>query len=282
MSHRELIPVLKWAGGKRWLVSRHPGWLRHDAVRYLEPFFGSGAVFFHLCPRRAILSDLNGELMFTYRALRDDPGGVKRHLRRHQRLHCRGHYYQVRSQELRAPAARAARFIYLNRICFNGLYRVNLGGVFNVPKGTRDSVVLPSDDFEEVARVLRSKSIVACDFTSTVGKAGEGDFLYVDPPYTVRHNTNNFLKYNESIFSWSDQKRLATCLAEAAKRGVSILVSNADHPCIHSLYSKKLWQRLRVERFSRIASSRRHRRETSEIVISNYLEKDGDQGSPRS
>lgn len=276
-----MTPFLKWAGGKRWLVSQHSDWLRLDANRYVEPFLGSGAVFFHIQPKSAVLSDLNTELISAYQALRDAPRKVRRHLMAHQRMHSHDHYYRVREQAPRTSATQAARFIYLNRTCFNGLYRVNLQGVFNVPKGTRDTVVFPTDDFKNVSRFLQAAELVSSDFADTVNKAKEGDFLYIDPPYTVRHNNNNFLKYNENIFSWADQMRLATCVAQAAKRGASILISNADHPCIHDLYGASFWQRLTVDRFSRLASSAKHRKGTTEAVISNYLNENGEQEDPR-
>lgn len=272
-----MTPFLKWAGGKRWLVSQHDAWLRKNANRYIEPFLGSGAVFFHTKPKSAILSDLNTELISAYQALRDTPLKVKHHLLAHHRMHSVDHYYHVRQQAPRTAATQAARFIYLNRTCFNGLYRVNLQGRFNVPKGTKEKVILPSDDFEKMSALLQTAHLESCDFADTIGQAKNGDFLYIDPPYTVRHNNNNFLKYNENIFSWADQKRLAECLSEAARRGASILISNADHPCIHELYRANYWQRITVDRFSRLASAAKHRKRTTEVVISNYLKKNGEQ-----
>ena len=274
-------PFLKWAGGKRWLVAQHPEWLRIGTSRYLEPFLGSGAVFFRVQPEKAILSDLNAELIETYLALRDCPVAVWNTLRKHQRSHGTQYYYRIRATVCRTSATRAARFLYLNRTCFNGLYRVNLRGEFNVPKGTKSAVLLPTDDFCSVSKLLRQARLCACDFSNTISMAEEGDFLYVDPPYTVQHNTNNFLKYNEQIFSWYDQQRLARDLALAAKRGVYILMSNADHPCIHGLYEGSVWQQIPVRRFSKLASSAQHRRATTELVVANYLTAEGKQENPR-
>jgi DNA adenine methylase len=274
-------PFLKWAGGKRWLVAQRPEWLRPEASRHVEPFLGSGAVFFRAEPTKAILSDLNAELIETYVALREHPVDVWRNLQEHQRQHSAEYYYRIRAMVCRTPVTRAARFIYLNRTCFNGLYRVNLRGEFNVPKGTKNAVLLPNDDFASVSMVLRRAKLCACDFSTTISVAGEGDFLYVDPPYTVRHNANNFLKYNEQIFSWHDQQRLAKDLALAAKRGASILMSNADHSCIHRLYAESVWQQIPVHRFSKLASSAEHRKATTELVVSNYLTENGKQEDPR-
>lgn len=276
-----MTPFLKWAGGKRWLVSRHTTLLRLDAKRYIEPFLGSGAVFFHLQPKSAVLTDLNDELICTYCVLRETPDAVVKSLKKHQRQHSRDYYYRIRASKPRSDVSRAAKFIYLNRTCFNGLYRVNLQGVFNVPKGSKDKVLLPSDDFKGISRLLRSVTLLSCDFADSLAHAGEGDFVYIDPPYTVKHNNNNFLKYNEQIFSWADQKRLSAALAGAAAKGASILISNADHPCIHELYSASCWTHLTVSRFSRLASAAHYRRGTTETLISNYLNEDLEQEDPR-
>lgn len=274
-------PFLAWAGGKRWLVANHSTWLRHGAKRYIEPFLGSGAVFFYLRPASAVLSDLNHELVLTYEVLRETPDLVFRHLRRHHRLHSHAHYYSVRDSRPRSKASRAARFIYLNRTCFNGLYRVNRQGSFNVPVGTKENVILPTDDFKAISCALQGAELAARDFAETIRLAREGDFLYVDPPYTVRHNSNGFVKYNEKIFSWGDQRRLADSLAEAASRGACILLSNADHASVHELYAAPYWTHLTVHRTSRLASSPLRRKATTETVISNYLSEDGTQEDPR-
>ena len=276
-----MTPFLNWAGGKRWLVAKHAELLWADASRLIEPFLGSGAVYFHLQPKAAILADLNRELILTYSALRDDYQTVLRHLRSHHRRHDRDHYYSVRTSRPPTNAARAAKFIYLNRTCFNGLYRVNARGAFNVPKGTKDAVLYPTDDFERLSHILQGAELLACDFEDTIAQAGVGDLVYADPPYTVKHNSNNFLKYNERIFSWEDQKRLAVSLAEAAARGAHVLVSNADHASVRELYSASCWSHITLWRHSRLASSSQHRGRTTEVVISNYLSGSGEYEDPR-
>lgn len=281
MSKIRMSPFLKWAGGKRWLVAKHTDWFCLDTNRHLEPFLGSGAVFFHIAPKRAILSDTNEELISGYKAIRKDPNGIVRHLKHHQSLHSTSYYYEMRERKPRTPLTRAARLLYLNRTCFNGLYRVNLDGVFNVPKGTKSTVILPADDFPKVSRILRSATLSAVDFEETIQDAKEGDFLYIDPPYTVKHNNNNFVKYNEHIFSWSDQVRLAKCALDAAHRGARVLISNANHPSVSELYKANLWAQLKVDRFSKLASSAEYRRDTTELVVSNYLSLDGDREEPR-
>ena len=264
-------PFLKWAGGKRWFVARWPQLLPTRMRTYIEPFLGSAAVFFHLCPPRAVLGDANRELVETYETLREDWSAVWAKLREHQRRHSKAYYYRVRGRICRNRITRAARFIYLNRTCFNGLYRVNRKGEFNVPRGTKDTVIFPDDDFRQVARLLQHCEFRVADFSELVESAEEGDFVYADPPYTVQHNNNSFLKYNEHIFSWEDQVRLADCLCRARERGTKVLMSNADHPSIRRLYScfESVFS---VNRSSILAADPAKRRATTELVVTNVGE----------
>ena len=232
----KVAPFLKWAGGKRWFVENHSHFLETDFVRYIEPFLGSGAVFFHLLPQRAILSDANSDLVDTYRALKGDWQKVERNLQRHQRNHSKPYYYRIRVSKPRSAAGRAAKFIYLNRTCWNGLYRVNLRGEFNVPIGTKSNVLLDSDDFPQLSRVLRKARLVACDFEKSLSLAGRGDLVFCDPPYTVKHNSNGFIKYNEGLFSWDDQIRLRDSVVRARDRGAKVIVTNAHTASVRSLY----------------------------------------------
>jgi len=142
-------------------------------------------------------------------------------------------------------------------------------------------VILPTDDFYSIAEILRPAKLAARDFSESIGEAKDGDFLYVDSPYTVRHNNNSFLRYNEHIFSWSDQRRLAASVAKAAKNGACVLVSNANHRCIRDLYRDQIWQQFCVSRLSLLASSATDRNTTTELVVSNYLDGGGRQVEPR-
>ncbi|MCG2723055.1 MAG: Dam family site-specific DNA-(adenine-N6)-methyltransferase [Thermodesulfovibrionales bacterium] len=263
-------PFLKWAGGKRWLVSKHDAIFPKEYKRYFEPFLGSGAIFFSLAPSRAYLSDVNANLIEVYTAVRDDWRAVWNRLLWHSRHHNKEHYYGTRASKPGTAASRAAKFIYLNRTCFNGLYRVNRKGIFNVPKGTKNSVIFPDDSFEKIANLLRSAQIVCSDFEESIDKTGIGDFIYIDPPYTVKHNMNNFIKYNELLFSWEDQERLATAATKASKRGALVLISNADSKYIKRLYSNDEWNHIVLSRHSIIASAACKRQTTTELAIANY------------
>lgn len=261
-----LTPFLKWAGGKRWLADNHDELLKVKCKRFIEPFLGSGAVFFKLLPTQAILSDRNEQLIETYLAIKEEHKKVKKHLQKHHRLHDRDYYYEVRQQKPRSMAGRAAQFIYLNRTCWNGLYRVNLDGVFNVPVGTKTNVILETDDFEAVSHVLANVELRACDFEETLQLARRGDFVFVDPPYTVKHNLNGFIKYNEGLFSWEDQMRLRDCVLAASRRGAKVLVTNAYHSSVRKLY-EGVGEITKVRRTSVIAGNSEFRKKCNEMVV---------------
>jgi DNA adenine methylase len=261
-----ILPFLKWAGGKRWLVNAHSQLLDASFERYLEPFLGSGAVFFHLGPQHAVLSDKNEDLVVTYQAIKDCWEKVLWALQKHHLNHSEHYYYQVRSSRPRAMHMRAARFIYLNRTCWNGLYRVNQQGGFNVPIGTKNNVMLETDDFSAVSKRLAGAELRNDDFEKVIDLAGAGDFVFVDPPYTVKHNLNGFVKYNEKLFSWDDQERLSAAIKRAVERGARVLVTNADHESVRSLYAG-FGRHYVLERSNVIAGNPKFRGRYQELVI---------------
>jgi DNA adenine methylase len=264
-----LEPFLKWAGGKRWLIHHYADFVPRRFNRYLEPFLGSGAVFFYLLPHKAILSDSNVELIDTYRTLKEAPQKIHKRLKIFQVLHCPSFYYMMRTSVPNDPIKRAARFIYLNRTCFNGLYRVNRQGMFNVPMGSKTSVEFPQGYLSAVSKALCHAVLRVSDFEDIINQAKSDDFLYVDPPYSVMHNTNNFIKYNANLFSWDDQVRLASAIRRATKRGALIMLSNADHRYIRKLY-RDFGNHYHLKRLSMLASSSEFRAKTTELLITNY------------
>jgi DNA adenine methylase len=264
------VPFLKWAGGKRWLTSYYPDLFPHTFGRYVEPFLGGGAVFFHLKPKVSVLSDFNVNLVHTYDQVRENWKLIEQCLKRHQRNHSPRYYYEERARKHRASHERAAQFIYLNRVCWNGLYRVNLRGEFNVPIGTKTSVLLDTDNFEYVAKLLEGARLVASDFEPMLDATHQGDFVFIDPPYVTRHNFNGFAKYNDKIFSWADQERLSVAIARAAKRGAQILITNANHASVKYLY-REIGQNRTLKRHSVLAADASNRSKTTEVAISiNY------------
>lgn len=259
-------PFLKWAGGKRWLVDRPEFSIPSYSGRYIEPFLGGGAVYFSLTPSASLLSDVNPKLIETYQAIRDDWEAVVTHLTEHHARHSKDYYYAQRGIEHEDPASRAAHFLYLNRACWNGLYRENLKGQFNVPIGTKSKIIFESDNFASVSNVLQSAEIICCDFEVTIGEAQEGDVIFVDPPYTTAHNMNGFVKYNQKIFSWQDQVRLRDALVRAAGRGAKVIATNAWHDSVIELYDGSATI-VEVPRASVISGNNRGRKGTSESLI---------------
>ena len=262
-------PFLKWPGGKRWLVHQYAALFPSKYRRYLEPFLGGGAVFFHLTPQRAVLSDTNSDLVNAYQCLKKHPKVIEERLSKLHQKHTKKLYYHIRAARPADTIEQAVRFLYLNRTCFNGIYRVNLRGEFNVPIGTKDLVAYPENYLEGIAACLRHASIRVADFEETIDKAKADDFVFVDPPYTVMHNNNNFLKYNANLFSWTDQLRLFSAVKRAARRGAAVMISNADHKSVRELY-RKFGTHHRVDRTSLLAADFLHRRKTTELLITSY------------
>jgi DNA adenine methylase len=234
---RLATPFLKWAGGKTALL---PELLKHVPPRlrrYHEPFVGGGALFFAAAPRRAVLSDSNGELIHCWQQVRDDASGVLEGLAEH--VYERTHFERVRALDpLRlAPAERAARFIYLNKTCFNGLWRVNRSGRFNVPFGRyRNPTFCDPALLIRASQALRGVEILRAPFEIALQRASPGDFVYLDPPYDPTSETASFTSYTPDPFRWEDQKRLGAACVALDRRGVRFLLSNSATPRIRHLY----------------------------------------------
>jgi DNA adenine methylase len=261
------LPFLKWPGGKRWLVSnllREIGSFQSE--NYFEPFLGGGALFFALQPKFSVLSDINPELINAYEQVKKNPEQLVRRLRA---LPVNPKTYEAfRRKKKDSPFYRAIRFLYLNRTAFAGMYRLNRKGEFNVPYGggERTPAILWQKGLIKTASILLRRSrLEACDFETAISVAGLGDLVYCDPTYTVMHNNNGFVRYNEKNFSWEDQKRLAACCKRAAQRGVFVLVSNAHHAEILQLFSPPC--HTIVVRTSLLCPNSAYRRETAEYLF---------------
>ncbi|HSI03728.1 MAG TPA: DNA adenine methylase [Myxococcota bacterium] len=260
-------PFLKWAGGKSKLVETIMARFPHNFGRYFEPFLGGGAVFFGLEPERAVLADMNLELVTAYTALRDELPRVMAALRRHRAE--REHFYAVRAQgtDGMSTTARAARMIFLNRTCYNGLYRVNRSGAFNVPFGKYDNPrICDEENLRAVSHALQDATIEHADVFSTVAKARAGDLVYFDPPYDPVSKTASFVSYTDKGFTSEDQERLARTFRELAERGVHAVLSNSDTPFI-----RRLFKGFRIEtvHVRRAINSRADRRgPVAEVLVS--------------
>jgi DNA adenine methylase len=267
MGAQSLQPFIKWPGGKRW-TARHISELVAARLSgtYFEPFLGGGAVFFHLRPPKAVLADVNEDLIATYKTVRRDSKAIIGLLRRYRVTE--EDYYRMREQDPKDPIARAARFLYLNRTAFGGVYRLNLKGSFNVPYGGGErtpAILWKTRILKDAARALRKAQLKVSDFEPILNLARTGDVAYCDPTYTVAHDNNGFVRYNERNFSWSDQKRLAAAAGAATRRGATVIISNAHHDSIRELYTTA--QFVTLSRISRITPKVPLRRPVDELLI---------------
>lgn len=255
-----MVPFLKWPGGKRWLATTITNHIApYPYKRYFEPFLGGGAVFFRLCPKVAVLSDINEDLINVYIQVRDYPSELIKRLKRIRVSE--EQYYALRESIPNCPIKRAVRFLYLNRTAFGGIYRLNRDGQFNVPYGggERTPASLWRDGLiEKASDALHGVQLLVSDFESIIDQAQTHDVVYCDPTYTVAHENNGFVRYNERNFSWADQKRLAVACIRAMNRGSTVIMSNAYHCSIRKLYPEAHKQILeRTSLVSRKAEGRR-------------------------
>jgi DNA adenine methylase len=265
-------PFLRWAGGKRQLRKILLNFLPEDIDQrtYREPFLGGGSLFFAIQPKSAVLSDANEHLIRCYEFVRDQPSLVARYLRLHGAKDGETYYYRVRDEYNDSPysAAQAARFIYLNKTCFNGIFRVNSKGKFNVPYGRKDSPAIPgAAELVSVAAALKSASLHALSFEKALENSARGDFVYLDPPYPPLNGTAYFTHYTSERFSERDQKNVADRVHDLDKSGCLFMMSNADTPLIRRLYQKYELVSLPVIRYL-TCKSVRHR--VKELIITNY------------
>ena len=237
-------PFLKWAGGKARLIAQYEPFIPAEFDRYHEPFLGGGALFFHLAPRlqaegkQAFLSDLNPELVNVYQCVRDRVSDLIDRLAQHEKAHSETHYYAVRATLETDAVERAARFIYLNKTCFNGLYRENQKGLFNVPMGRyKKPRICAPELLLPASAALQIADISERPFSDVAQRVrGEGDFVYFDPPYYPLSDTSKFTAYSRYRFAEDKQSELKDLIAKLSKSGASVLASNSDCPFIRELY----------------------------------------------
>ncbi len=237
-------PFIKWAGGKARLIEQYKPFLPKDFDCYHEPFLGGGALFFHLAPqlqaqgKKAYLSDLNPELVNVYQCVQGQVEALIAQLAEHQANHDKARYYQVRSTLETEPVKRAARFIYLNKTCFNGLYRENSQGLFNVPMGRyKNPKICAPDLLRPASAALQMAEITQRPFPAVLDYAKSSmDFVYFDPPYQPLSDTSKFTAYSRYRFAEKEQIDLRDAIAQLAARKVRVLASNSDCPFIRELY----------------------------------------------
>ena len=266
----ESRPFLKWAGGKSRLIPQYQPYFPRYFAAYYEPFLGGGAIFFHLQPRRACLMDINPELVNVFQCVRDRVFDLIHYLRNHRDAHSQEHYYAVRACIPTDAVERAARFIYLNKTCFNGLYRENSKGQFNVPMGRyKNPGIFDPDLLIGASQSLQSAQIHQAQFDAVLDYAtSANDFVYFDPPYVPISATSNFTGYSRHSFKEADHIRLRDTFVTLANRGVQVMLSNSDCPFVRDLYRDFPMYSIAAARAINSKATRRGK--ITELLITSY------------
>ncbi len=238
--------------------------------KYHEPFVGAASLFLAVQPERAILSDANAHLIACYKWIRNSPDLVAEYLQKHRGNNSEKYYYQIRDlyNRTESSAAQAARFVYLNKACFNGIFRVNTEGEFNVPYGKKEPPAIPTrEELQAVGKLLKGTTLHARTFESALEDVEKGDFVYLDPPYPPLNGTAYFTHYTAERFGEADQKKLATAVKNLDKRGAKFMMSNADTKLIRRIYSGNTFFEVSVIRF---VSCKAKKHKAKELIITNY------------
>lgn len=266
-------PFVKWAGGKRKLIGIITQYLPKHWNTYIEPFVGGGALLFHLQPKTAIISDTNSELINAYRVIKENPYKLIELLEHMKSHHSKEYYYYIRDKFLpKDNIEKAARFIYLNRTCFNGLWRVNKQGKFNVPMGRyKNPKIVDRDNILAVHNYLSNNDITILneDFEKVSLLAKPGDLVYFDPPYLPSDGSSKFTSYTSDNFGMEDHIRLRDTFQKLSSQGVFVILSNSDSPIIRELYRDFTIVEIETSRF--INSRGNARRGWKELLIIEKL-----------
>lgn len=265
-----IVPFVNWAGGKSQLLrDMVPYFPKNEEFRqYIEPFVGGGAVFLALQPTYAVLGDTNQELINCYKAVRDDVETLIQVLSQH--IRSKEYYYKIRKQDPEGmdSVSRAARLIYLNKTCYNGIYRVNLKDQFNVPYGDRRSKIYDATNLLQVSALLRNVELLPQDYEKTLERSELGDFVYLDPPYHPLSKTASFTKYTSKPFGLDDQLKLASEFERLTNLGCKVMLSNSDTDLIRKLYRNYRMEVLTARRY--INRNPNGRKAVNELLILNY------------
>ena len=272
----KVAPVVKWAGGKGQLLFKLEKYLPQHYCTYFEPFLGGGAVLFHLQPQRGVVNDLNHELINLYQVIRDSVDELIEDLKKHKNQAY--YFYQLREldRDPRAfsaltPTKRASRTLYLNKTCYNGLYRVNSKGFFNTPFGKyQNPNIVPEPRLRAMSEYFQRAELtfLSCDFQQALSTAGEGDFVYLDPPYDPVSTTSNFTSYGKDGFGRPQQQRLKEVCDLLARRGAKFLLSNSATDFILDLYAD--YRIETVEAMRNINSKGEGRGPVAEVLVRNF------------
>lgn len=275
-----VAPVLKWVGGKRQLISEIDSLIPKSISTYVEPFVGGGAVLFHLQPKKAIINDFNKELMNVYQVIKDNPDGLLEVLKKHKELNSEDYFYKIRSldrsddYENLSNEERAGRIIYLNKTCYNGLFRVNRAGFFNTPYGRyKNPSIVNEVTIKAMSKYFNSANIkfLTGDYKEALKGLRRGSFVYFDPPYMPISSSSNFTGYTEIGFDYEKQVELRDECLKLHNKGVKFIQSNSYTPEILELYSDSSVFNIKIVQAKRNINSQSDKRgEISEVLIYNY------------
>ncbi len=277
LKYYNLQPFTKWTGGKRQLLGELRSYMPETYGRYFEPFVGGGALFFDLAPEKAVINDFNEELINAYRQIKNNPAELINLLIKHKENNSKDYYLELRSVDRDGRISRmtgverAARILYMLRVDFNGLYRVNSKNQFNVPYGRyKNPKIVDVDLLYQISEYLNENDIeiLQTDFAEAVKDAQTGDFVYFDPPYIPLNETSSFTSYTHEGFSYEEQVRLRDTFKELTERGVYAMLSNSSSPLVEELYKDFNIYFVEAQRTNGAKSSSRGK--ISEIIVTNY------------
>lgn len=274
----KLYPFTKWVGGKRQLVPELLKFVPEKFDTYFEPFIGGGALFFELTPKKAVINDKNKELFITYKVIRDEVDELIALLKEHSIKNSKEYYLDLRSVDRDnridsfSNVERAARLLYMLRVNFNGLYRVNSKNQFNVPYGKyKNPKIVDEELLSNISKYFNEQDIKICndDFEQTLSLAKKGDFVYLDPPYVPMSQTSAFTSYTQEGFSLEEQKRLHSVVESLTKKGVKVMLSNSNTDFITELYRN---YNIHIVSTKRMINSKANQRGNvvEEVIITNY------------
>jgi len=269
-----MVGFIKWAGGKKQLLEQFKPYFPKKIERYFEVFVGGGAVAFYIIktykPSYVFLSDINEELINTYQVIKEDVDSLIKELKKLKELHSKENYYKIRAEDpkLLSPLTRASRFIYLNKTCFNGLYRVNSKDGFNVPMGSyKNPSIVMEDDLREISKLLKDIEIKVMSFEGITKLTKKGDFIYFDPPYYPL-KAGSFTTYTKGNFLEKEQKQLAEVFKKLDKKGCKVMLSNSDTKFIKDLYKEYNINFVQATRMINCDATKRGK--INEVVVRNY------------
>ena len=269
----ETYPIVKWVGGKRQLMFELLKNMPETYNRYFEPFIGGGALFFELQPQNGYISDMNDELINLYSVVRDDVYNLIDDLSKHEIS--KEYFLKIRNLDRTekynklSDIQKASRFIYLNRTCFNGMYRVNSQGQFNVPFGSyKNPRIVDAENLINCSKLLKHTEICCADFSEILNKVQKGDFVYFDPPYVPLNETSSFTSYTKDGFDLDMQFKLRDVCDELASMGVMFMLSNSDTKLVNELYSNYEIKKVFASRA--INANGNGRGKITEVLVRNY------------